>query len=116
MIPTTIPIVGSSRPRSPSSARSAASIAYATDETGSAITANAKAKNKTAFLRRVTERTAAESVAATRASSGRPRGRGPGSRSHLTFTDEVSQRRLCLELQGAASRSNIERRRGRITQ
>src|SRR4051812_33913298 len=45
MIATTIAIVGIRSARSPSSARSAASIAYATDDTGSPITVNANAIN-----------------------------------------------------------------------
>ncbi len=47
MMPRTISIVGSSNSRSPASARSPASIAYATEETGSAMTAKAKAKRRT---------------------------------------------------------------------
>src|SRR5204863_6871183 len=45
MIASTSAIVRTSSPRWPFNARSAASIAYATDETGSAITANANANN-----------------------------------------------------------------------
>ena len=47
MMATTIAIVGIRSARSPSSARSAASIAYATDDTGSPITVNANAINST---------------------------------------------------------------------
>src|SRR5713226_6379364 len=46
MIPSTRAIVGTSSPRSPCNARNAASIAYATDETGSPITANANATSR----------------------------------------------------------------------
>src|ERR1700736_947900 len=49
-IATTRLIAGSNNARSPCSARSAASIAYATDETGSAITAKANANSSTGRL------------------------------------------------------------------
>jgi hypothetical protein len=55
-MPTTRPMVGSSNSRWPFRARSAASIAYATEETGSAITANAKAKNSIALPGPLTRR------------------------------------------------------------
>src|SRR6266516_6717942 len=50
MIARTSAIVRTSKPRCPLSARSPASIAYATDETGSAITANANANKRRRVL------------------------------------------------------------------
>jgi len=50
MIPSTSPIVSISSPRSPCSDRSAASIAYATDDTGSPITAKANASSRISRL------------------------------------------------------------------
>src|SRR5213080_2990014 len=53
MTPSTSAIVGTSSPRSPCNARRAASIAYATDETGSPITANAKATSRIGRLLKI---------------------------------------------------------------
>src|SRR5438445_8622259 len=70
MIPSTRAIVGRSSPRSPCNARSAASIAYATDDTGSPITANANATSRIGRLLKI-ERTAAAGIR-RRASTGSP--------------------------------------------
>src|SRR4051812_41560262 len=58
MTPSTSAIVGTRSPRSPCSARRAASIAYATDETGSPITANAKATSRIGRLWKIERRAA----------------------------------------------------------
>ena len=50
MVAITRPMAGNSSPRLPCNARNAASIAYATEDTGSAITANANATNRTRRL------------------------------------------------------------------
>jgi hypothetical protein len=51
MMPSTMIWVAINSPRYPCNARNDASIVYATDDTGSAMTANANATNSTTFIR-----------------------------------------------------------------